>query len=85
MSVRRAIFNTHLYAALITGSILIVIAVTGCLLVFELQMDRWLDPKVSYVEPQGNRFHSPVFWLDCNRRIPARRSRKSILANLTAQ
>jgi uncharacterized iron-regulated membrane protein len=50
---RKAIFNTHLYAALITGAILIVIAVTGCLLVFELQMDRWLDPKVSYVQPQG--------------------------------
>jgi uncharacterized iron-regulated membrane protein len=51
--VRKAIFNTHLYAALITGSILVVIAVTGCLLVFELEMDRWLDPKVSYVQPQG--------------------------------
>jgi uncharacterized iron-regulated membrane protein len=50
---RKAIFNTHLYAALITGSILIVIAVTGCLLVFELEMDRWLDPKVFYVEPHG--------------------------------
>jgi uncharacterized iron-regulated membrane protein len=50
---RKAIFNTHLYAALITGAILVVIAVTGCLLVFELQMDRWLDPKVSYVQPQS--------------------------------
>jgi uncharacterized iron-regulated membrane protein len=57
MSVRKAIFNTHLYAALITGSILIVITVTGCLLVFELKMDRWLDPKVSYIQPQGE----PVF------------------------
>ncbi len=50
---RNAIFKTHLYAALITGFILIVIAVTGCLLVFELEMDRRLDPKVSYIQPQG--------------------------------
>jgi uncharacterized iron-regulated membrane protein len=29
-----------------------VVAVTGCALVFELQMDRWLDPAVSYA-PAG--------------------------------
>ena len=50
---RKAIFKTHLYAALAAGLILIVVAVTGCLLVFELKMDRWLDPEVSYVEPKG--------------------------------
>jgi uncharacterized iron-regulated membrane protein len=53
--VRKTIFKAHLYAALATGCILIVIAFTGCLLVFELQMDRWLDPAVSYVEPKGER------------------------------
>ena len=50
---RKAIFKTHLYAALIAGCILIIVAVTGCLLVFELKMDRWLDPRVSYVAPKG--------------------------------
>ncbi|MGI8746364.1 MAG: PepSY-associated TM helix domain-containing protein [Bryobacteraceae bacterium] len=51
---RKNIYNIHLYSALVTGLILIVIAVTGCLLVLELRMDHWLDPKVSYVEPKGN-------------------------------
>ena len=50
---RKAILKIHLYAALIAGLILVIVAVTGCLLVFELRMDRWLDPKVSYVEPKG--------------------------------
>ena len=50
---RKAILKTHLYAALIAGCILMIVAFTGCLLVFELKMDRWLDPKVSYVEPKG--------------------------------
>ena len=51
-SMRNGILNLHLWAALAAGLILIVVAVSGCLLVFELQMDRWLDPEVSYVSPQ---------------------------------
>jgi uncharacterized iron-regulated membrane protein len=31
--------------------ILLVVAITGCALVFELQMDRWFDPSVSYAAP----------------------------------
>ncbi len=50
---RKSILNLHLWAALVAGLILIVVAVTGCLLVFELEMDRWLDPAVSYVAPHG--------------------------------
>jgi uncharacterized iron-regulated membrane protein len=51
--VRKNILNLHLYAALTASLILIVVAVTGCLLVFELKMDRWLDPAVSFAAPQG--------------------------------
>jgi len=51
---RNKILNVHLYAALAAGLILAVVAFTGCLLVFELKMDRWLDPAVSYVEPIGD-------------------------------
>jgi uncharacterized iron-regulated membrane protein len=51
--VRKNILRLHLYAALAAGLILIVVAVSGCLLVFELKMDRWLDPSVSYVQSQG--------------------------------
>lgn len=47
---RKTLFNVHLYTSLISGLILLVICLTGCLLVFEVPMDRWLDPKVSFVE-----------------------------------
>lgn len=51
---RKSIYTLHVYSALVTGLILVVIAVTGCLLVFELRMDRRLDPAVSYIEPKGD-------------------------------
>ena len=50
---RKFLFNVHLYTSLLTGIILLVVCVTGCLLVFEVPMDRWLDPKVSFVEVRG--------------------------------
>jgi uncharacterized iron-regulated membrane protein len=50
---RKLVFNIHLYAALVTGLILIVVSITGCLLVFELKMDAWFDPGASYVHPTG--------------------------------
>lgn len=50
---RKTIFNLHLYTSLASGLILVVVGITGCLLVWELTMDRWLDPKVSFVAPGG--------------------------------
>ena len=50
---RKTIFNLHLYSSLASGLILVVVGITGCLLVWELTMDRWLDPKISFVEPRG--------------------------------
>jgi uncharacterized iron-regulated membrane protein len=49
--IRKPIFKLHLYAALVSSLFLLVVASTGCLLVFELKMDRWLDRGVSYVSP----------------------------------
>jgi uncharacterized iron-regulated membrane protein len=51
--VRKTLFNLHLYSSLASGLILVVVCATGCLLVWELSMDRWLDPDMSYVEPRG--------------------------------
>ena len=48
---RKALYSLHKWTALFTSAILVVVGVTGCLLVFELRMDRWLDPAVSYVAP----------------------------------
>ena len=39
----KTILNLHLYLALAASLFLLVICVSGCLLVFELQVDRWLD------------------------------------------
>jgi uncharacterized iron-regulated membrane protein len=49
---RKLIFNLHLYLSLASGVVLLVVALTGCLLVFEVPMDRWLDREVSFV-PEG--------------------------------
>ena len=53
--VHKTIVNLHLYLALISSLFLVVICITGCLLVFEVPMDRWLDPKVSFVDPHSER------------------------------
>jgi uncharacterized iron-regulated membrane protein len=48
---RNLLLKSHLCVSLVCGLILLVVAITGCALVFELQMDRWLDPSVSYAAP----------------------------------
>jgi len=48
---RNTVLKLHLYTSLAAGLVVLVVAVTGCVLVFELQMDRWLDPAVSYSTP----------------------------------
>jgi uncharacterized iron-regulated membrane protein len=50
---RKLFFNLHLYTSLTSGLILLVVALSGCLLVFEVPMDRWLNRSASYVEPHG--------------------------------
>ena len=52
---RKNVFNLHLYLALVTSLFLLVICLSGSMLVFELQMDRWLDPSLSFVpRPAGD-------------------------------
>ena len=48
---RNTLLKCHLYVSLVCGLVLLVVAATGCVLVFELPMDRWLDPSVSYALP----------------------------------
>jgi uncharacterized iron-regulated membrane protein len=40
--------------ALATSVFVLVIGVTGCLLVFELSMDRWWDSSLAFVEPHSD-------------------------------
>jgi len=50
---RDTLLKIHRYVALGVSLILLVVGTTGCLLVFELRMDRWLDPDVSYAASQA--------------------------------
>src|SRR5204862_7322621 len=52
---RKLILNVHLLLGLIAGPILIVVAVTGALLVFEGTLDRALAPELLVVTPAGER------------------------------
>lgn len=51
--VRRAFLTLHQWAGLTGALFLIVIAVSGSALVFENEIDRALNPSVSYVTPAG--------------------------------
>src|SRR5947209_7838607 len=54
MRIRTPIFELHLIAGLAVAIFLIILGVTGSVMVFEEQIDRALNPKLSWVEPQGN-------------------------------
>jgi uncharacterized iron-regulated membrane protein len=51
---RKLLLNVHLCAGLAAAIALLLLGVTGCLLVFENSLDRSLNPKLYYVQPQGN-------------------------------
>lgn len=56
---RRLILKVHLVLALIAGAFMAVLGVTGSILAFEPELDRWFHRDVSYVKP-GERVLSLV-------------------------
>src|SRR5579872_64519 len=50
---RQFVCKVHLWLALASSLVLLVVGITGCLLVFELSMDKWLDPTAFYVKQHG--------------------------------
>ena len=50
---RKALFNLHLYGALIVGIFVVIIGVTGSIMAFEEGWDRLFNPKLYSVTPQG--------------------------------
>jgi uncharacterized iron-regulated membrane protein len=52
---RRALLTAHQWIGLFGALFLIVIGVTGSALVFETEIDRALNPAMSYVTPRGQR------------------------------
>jgi uncharacterized iron-regulated membrane protein len=52
--VRKALFNIHLYLALVSGFFLLILGLTGSIMAFETEIDHVLHWNLSYITPQGN-------------------------------
>src|SRR5579883_756365 len=52
---RRALFQLHLWTAMIAGLVLILLGATGAILAFEEPIDHVLNPSLFYVQPQPQR------------------------------
>ena len=52
---RKALFNLHLYLALIVGMFVVIVGVTGSIMAFEEGIDHALNPQLFKVEPRGER------------------------------
>lgn len=50
---RRLLFNLHLYFALALGVFVVIIGVTGSVIAFEGDIDRWTNTGLFNVQPQG--------------------------------
>ncbi|MEG4325971.1 PepSY-associated TM helix domain-containing protein, partial [Microcoleus sp. herbarium5] len=55
MNFRKLAFKLHLYLGLVVGIFLAVIALTGSLLVFGPEIERFFNPQLLQVIPQGER------------------------------
>lgn len=55
---RKLFWKWHLYAGLLGGPLLILIAITGALLVFSPEIDEWLRPDLWIIEPAAAEINS---------------------------
>jgi uncharacterized iron-regulated membrane protein len=51
---RKLLLNLHLWAGLTAALLLLILGVSGALVAFEDEIDRALNAKLSYVQPQGH-------------------------------
>ena len=52
---RKLLLSLHLYAGLVAGIFLVLLSVTGSFMVFEDEIDRALNPKLTWVQPSDKR------------------------------
>ncbi|MEL6649667.1 MAG: PepSY-associated TM helix domain-containing protein [Bacteroidota bacterium] len=50
---RKWYLRWHLYLGLFAGTIIMIVALSGTILTFRDEIDRWLNPELMLVEPQG--------------------------------
>lgn len=51
---RKALFQLHLWVAIVAGAFLLIFGVTGSIMAFEPEIDHLTHPRLSYVTPQGH-------------------------------
>ena len=51
---RKALFNLHLWTAMVAGVFILVSRLTGTVIAFEPELDRVMHRRLSYVVPQGH-------------------------------
>lgn len=56
-SLYRTIWRWHFYTGMLVAPILLVVAITGAIYVFETELSQWLYAGLYYVEPQGTRLN----------------------------
>ena len=55
MKLRQLAFTLHRYIGVMLGLLLVLIGLTGSLLIFGNEIDRFLNPQLLQVPPQGQR------------------------------
>jgi len=50
---KRWYLRWHLYLGLLAGGVIAIVALSGTVLTFRNEIDRWLNPALMEVEPQG--------------------------------
>jgi uncharacterized iron-regulated membrane protein len=69
---RKLLLNIHLWAGLIAGGFLILLGVTGSFMVFEDEIDRALNPKLTWVKPGEKRLSLTEMKSRLEERYPGR-------------
>jgi uncharacterized iron-regulated membrane protein len=51
MTANRFVYGIHKWMGIVAGAILVVIGLTGSVIVFDDELDRWLNPRLLQVQP----------------------------------
>jgi uncharacterized iron-regulated membrane protein len=68
MNIRKILLTLHLAGGLISAVFLTILGATGSLMVFENEIDHWLNGKLTWVQPQG----SPLSLSELSARVERR-------------
>jgi len=72
-TMRKLLFNLHLWAVMITGIFLIILGATGAEMIFEEQIDRALNPSLFSVTPQSQRLPLAELIASVQKTLPGER------------